>query len=100
MDINSITEKLCQRIKKDRRIYKSYLQIIQNPHKYHPNSIKLLDKFGLENYKLVLIAEYPCQNKKQIERTPIKDYDATGKHHIEEIKENQNIQIKNIEQYK
>ena len=30
----------------------------------------------------------------------MKDYDATGKHHIKEIKEDQNIQIKNIEQYK
>ena len=31
MDINSITENLCQRTTKHRRIYKSYLQIIQTP---------------------------------------------------------------------
>ena len=34
--------------------------------------------------------------QKKIERTPMKDYDATGKHHIKEIKKNQHIQIKNI----
>ena len=100
MDINSITEKLYQRIKKYRRIYKSYLQKIQTPHKHHPNSIKLFDKFGLKNYKLVLIAKYPCQNKKQIERTPMENYDTTEKHHIKETKIYQNIQIKNIKKYK
>ena len=39
-----------------------------NPHKHHPNSMKSFDEFGLENCKLVLIAEYPCQNRKQLEK--------------------------------
>ena len=30
--------------------------------------MKSFDEFGLENCKLVLIAEYPCQNRKQLEK--------------------------------
>ena len=30
--------------------------------------MKSFDEFGLENCKLVLIAEYPCQNREQLEK--------------------------------
>ena len=30
--------------------------------------MKSFDEFGLENCELVLIAEYPCQNRKQLEK--------------------------------
>ena len=39
-----------------------------NSHKHHINSMKSFDEFGLENCKLILIAEYPCQSKKQPEK--------------------------------
>ena len=34
-----------------------------NSHKHHINSMKSLDEFGLENCKLILIAECPCQTE-------------------------------------
>ena len=67
--------------------------------------MKSFDEFGLENCKLVLIAEYPCQNRKQLEkkeggyiiendknglnrciagRTWMEDCGATGEHHLQQ----------------
>ena len=46
-----------------RRNYKSYLNN-RNPPKHYPNSMKSFDEFGVENRKIVLIEEYPCQNRK------------------------------------
>ena len=68
MDINSTTEKRCQRIARHRRDYKPYLNNTI-PQKHHPNSMKSFDEFGVENCKIVLIEEYPCQNRKQLEKT-------------------------------
>ena len=39
-----------------------------NPEKHRPNSTKLFYEFGVENRKIVLIEEYPCQNRKQHEK--------------------------------
>ena len=50
-----------------RRNYKSYLNN-RNPPKHYPNSMKSFDEFGVENRKIVLIEEYPCQNRKQPEK--------------------------------
>ena len=105
MDINSTTEKLSQRMAKHRRDYKSYLSN-RNPPKHYPSSMKLFDEFGVENRKIVLIEEYPCQNRKQLEkkegeyigndksclnrcivgRAWMEYYDATGEHHLEQKK--------------
>ena len=35
--------------------------------KHYPNSMKSLDEFGVENCRMVLIEECPCQNRKQLE---------------------------------
>ena len=53
-----------------RRDYKSYLNNT-NPQKHYPNSTKSFDEFGVENRKIVLIEEYPCQNRKQPERKKV-----------------------------
>ena len=50
-----------------RRNYKSYLNN-RNPPKHYPNSMKSFDEFGVENCKMVLMEERPCQNRKQFER--------------------------------
>ena len=50
-----------------RRDYKSYLNN-RNPPKHYPNSVKSFDEFGVENRKIILIEEYPCQNRKQPEK--------------------------------
>lgn len=52
------------RYKKD---YKFYLNNKNSP-KYDPNFIKLFDKFGIKNHKIIFIKEYPCQNRKQPEK--------------------------------
>ena len=39
-----------------------------NSHKHHINSMKSFDEFGLENCKLILIAEYPCQTESNSEK--------------------------------
>ena len=73
--------------------------------KHHPNSMKSFDEFGLEHCKMVLVEEYPCQNRKQLEkregeyiengkkclkkncivgRTRTEYYDATREHHLEQ----------------
>ena len=67
MDINSTTEKLCQRMTRHRRDYISYLNN-RNPPKHYPNSMKSFDDFGVENCKMVLIEECPRQNRKQLEK--------------------------------
>ena len=33
--------------------------------------MKLFDEFGVEDCKIVLIEEYPCQNRKQLEREKV-----------------------------
>ena len=40
----------------------------RNHQKHHANSMKLFEEFGVENCKIVLIEEYPCQNRKQLEK--------------------------------
>ena len=70
------------------------------------SSMKLFDEFGVENRKIVRIEEYPCQNRKQLEkkegeyigndksclnrcivgRAWMEYYDATGEHHLEQKK--------------
>ena len=39
-----------------------------NSHKHHPNSMKSFDEFCVENGQIILIEEYPCQNRKQPEK--------------------------------
>ena len=86
-----------------RRDYKSDLNNRNSP-KHYPNSMKSFDEFGVENRKIVLIEEYPCQNRKQPEkkegeyiendknclskcivgRTRKENCDATREHHLEQ----------------
>ena len=100
---STTTEKLSQRMARHRRDYKSYLNNT-NPQKHYPNSMKSFDEFGVENRKIVLIEEYPCQNRKQPEkkegeyiendknclskcivgRTRKENCDATREHHLEQ----------------
>jgi hypothetical protein len=85
-----------------RKDYKFYLNNKNSP-KYYPNFIKLFNKFGIKNHKIIFIKEYPCQNRKQPEKkkgkyiendkncfskcivgkTKKKNYDAARKHHLE-----------------
>ena len=51
-----------------RRDYKSYLYTQYNPQKHHINSMKSFDEFSVQNCKIILIEEYPCQNRKQLEK--------------------------------
>ena len=39
-----------------------------NPQIRHLNPVKSFDEFDVENRKIVLIEEYPCQNRKQPEK--------------------------------
>jgi hypothetical protein len=50
-----------------RKDYKFYLNNKNSP-KYYPNFIKLFNKFGIKNHKIIFIKEYPCQNRKQPEK--------------------------------
>ena len=70
--------------------------------------MKLFDEFGVENRKIVLIQEYPCQ-KQQLEkkegeyiencktclnrclvgRTRVEYHDATKEHHLDQKKQHQ-----------
>ena len=79
----------------------------RNHQKHHANSMKLFEESGVENCKIVLIEEYPCQNRKQLEkrdgeyigndksrlnrciagRTRTEYYDATGEHHLDQKKQ-------------
>ena len=54
-----------------RRNSKSYLYKLKRckyPQKRHLNPVKPFDEFDVENRKVVLIEEYPCQNRKQPEK--------------------------------
>ena len=53
-----------------RRNYKSYLNNRNTP-KHYPNSMKSFDEFGVENRKIVLIEEYPCQNRSNPKRKKV-----------------------------
>ena len=41
---------------------------MQTPQKRHLNPVKSFDESDVENRKVVLIEEYPCQNRKQPEK--------------------------------
>ena len=71
--------------------------------------MKSFDESCVENCEIILIEEYPCQNKKQPEkkegeyigndksrlnrciagRTRTEYYDATGEHHLDQKKQHQ-----------
>ena len=70
MDINSTTEKLSQRMARHRRDCKSYLyKLNQYKSPKAPSSLhESFDEFDIENRIIVLIEEYPCQNRKQPEK--------------------------------
>ena len=79
----------------------------RNHQKHHAYSMKSFDEFCVENCKIVLIEEYPCQSRKQLEkrdgeyigndksrlnrciagRTRTEYYDATGEHHLDQKKQ-------------
>ena len=62
MDINSSTESLNRKMARHKRNGKSDLYTQCKPPK------KSFDEFCVENCKVILIEEYPCQNKKQLEK--------------------------------
>ena len=39
-----------------------------NPQKHQINPMKSFDEFCVENWKTILIEEYPCQNRKQLKK--------------------------------
>lgn len=56
--IGSTCETLSNRFNRHKSKYKTY---------YHNGSVfKLFDKYGIENCKIELIENYPCDNKKQL----------------------------------
>ena len=62
-----IDRKIRQRIKKCKMEYCILREGVQGVPKHYPNSMKSLDEFGVENCRMVLIEECPCQNRKQLE---------------------------------
>ena len=106
MDINSTTENWVKEWQDIEEIVNLIFINLNNanPQKRHPLSMKLFDEFDVENRKIVLIEEYPCQNRKQPEkkegeynendknclskciagRTRKEDCDATGEHHLQQ----------------
>lgn len=62
--IGSTCEKLSQRMARHRGTYKSYLK----DNKLNTSSSRLFDEFGIENCKIELIEEYPCENKMELLR--------------------------------
>ena len=62
MDTNSTTESLSRKMARHKRNCKSYLYTQCKPPK------KSFDEFCVENCKIILIEEYQCQNKKQLEK--------------------------------
>ena len=61
-----IDRKIRQRIKKCKMEYCILREGVQGVPKHQPNSMKSLDEFGVENCRMVLIEECPCQNRKQL----------------------------------
>ena len=62
--IGSTCEKLSKRMDRHRNCYKRYLET----GKGDTNALKLFDEYGVENCKIVLIENYPCNDKEDLLR--------------------------------
>ena len=113
--IGSTCETLSRRMARHREHYKKHLE--GNCRK-HERSMMLFDEFGLENCKIELIKEFPCNNRAELEREEGKEIlnnidkcvnkNVVGRTPKEYYKDNQarllqnkrEHRINNIEQYK
>lgn len=64
MYIGSTTQPLSKRFWFHKGSYKSWLK----NNKYKNSSFDLFDEFGIENCKIELIENYPCNSKEELER--------------------------------
>ena len=62
--IGSTCESLSKRMERHRKDYKEYCQKKQRT---YPSSILLFDEFGLEHCKILLIENYPCSSREELE---------------------------------
>ena len=62
--IGSTTEPLSKRMERHRNYYKKYLET----GKVDTRVRLIFDKYGVENCKIILITDYPCNNKKELLR--------------------------------
>lgn len=62
--IGSTTEPLSKRMERHRKYYKKYLET----GKVDTRVRLIFEKYGVENCKIILITDYPCNNKKELLR--------------------------------
>ena len=60
--VGSTCESLSKRMERHRNSYNQYLQGKYNK----ARSFELFDEFGVENCKILLLQDYPCENKEQL----------------------------------
>ena len=63
--IGSTTETLCQRMARHREHYRAHLK---GCNRKHERSMMLFDEFGIDNCKILLIKDFPCTSKRELER--------------------------------
>ena len=63
--VGSTCETLTKRFQRHRENYKAYLDGKRNK---NASSVILFDEFGVENCKIELIENYPCNNKEELHR--------------------------------
>ena len=113
--IGSTTETLSQRMARHRRHYNEYLK---GSKRRLERSMMLFDEYGLENCKIILIKDFPCNSRAELEREEGKEIlnnidkcvnkNVVGRTRKEHYKDNQEKilqnkrehRINNIEKYK
>ena len=62
--IGSTTESLKKRFERHRKDYKEYCQ---EKERTYSSAILLFEEFGVENCQILLITNYPCNNREELE---------------------------------
>ena len=101
--IGSTTQPLCNRMAEHRKSYKAF----KNGTYHFVSLYDLFDKFGVENCKIELVAETPCETKEQLRKTEgeyIRDEDCInkrieGRTHHEWCEENKHKISENKKEY-
>ena len=63
--IGSTTETLSQRMARHREHYKAHMS---GGNRKHERSMMLFDEFGIDNCKILLIKDFPCNSRAELER--------------------------------
>ena len=61
--IGSTCEKLCKRMERHRKDYKDYCE---GKKRTYPSSVLMFAEYGIENCKILLETEYPCNSKEEL----------------------------------